>query len=146
MAGGGQRHRPAGNLPAGRCHFRGITQKDALAGVIFPTVVREWGLELFVARGETEVYPVQLAVTHQQVKRWKLPTRDVKRTDSRAPKFIETYGPISVELDAIPPNQLRALVGSAIAKHADTEAIERLRMIEQQEREALVGLFRGGTE
>ena len=133
-------------------------EKDALAGVIFPVVVGEWGLELFVARGfssetylhnageaiaadgrptyvyvlgdfdpsgqcaagkimellprfaaGTEVYPVQLAVTHEQVIEWALPTREVKRSDSRAPKFIERFGAISVELDAIPPNRLRRL-------------------------------------
>lgn len=162
-------------------------EKDALAGVIFPVVAEEWGLELFVQRGFSsatylhsagesiahdgrphhvyvlgdfdpsgvcsaekvaeklpesaggvEVYVHHLAVTMDQVTRWALPTRKVKWSDSRAKKFVARFGEISVELDAIPPTRLRQLVGEAIARHADREAIDRLKMIEAEEREALV--------
>src|SRR5205823_4638453 len=87
------------------------------------------GNELTERAASVEVHVEHLAVTHDQVTRWNLPTRDVKRTDSRAPKFIQRYGEISVELDAIPPPRLRALVGQAIARHADRKAIDRLKMI-----------------
>jgi hypothetical protein len=162
-------------------------EKDALSGVIFPTVVEEWGLQLFVARGFSSVTYLQnaaefiiddgrktfvyilgdfdpsglcaaekvatelpsratgvdvevthLAVTHDQIEAWNLPTREVKRSDSRAPKFISKYGEISVELDAIPPKQLRSMVGDAIAQHADHNAIATLKMIEGEERQNLV--------
>jgi hypothetical protein len=96
--------------------------------------------------GETEVHVEQLAVNFGQIERWGLPTRDVKMSDSRAPKFVEKYGPISVELDAIPPKRLRSMVGQAIARHADTSAIEQLKMIEKSERQSFVGLFREGED
>ncbi len=166
-------------------------EKDALSGVIYPVVVDEWGLELFVARGfssetylhnageniaadgrptfvyvlgdfdpsgqcaagkimellprfagDVEVHVEQLAVNFDQIKSLNLPTRAVKMSDSRSPKFVEKYGPISCELDAIPPKQLRSMVGQAIARHADTSAIDQLKMIEKSERQALVGMFR----
>jgi len=165
-------------------------EKDALSGVIFPTVVEEWGLELFVARGFSSVTYLQnaaegisddgrptyvyilgdrdpsgicaarkiaeelperargvsvhvehLAVTMPQVEAWKLPTRDVKHSDSRARKFIREFGEISVELDAIPPKTLRSMVGQAIARHADPAAISRLKLIEEEERSNMVRMF-----
>ena len=48
----------------------------------------------------------RLALDEHQVKAWNLPTRPAKRTDSRAAKFIERHGDVSVELDAIPPTDL----------------------------------------
>jgi hypothetical protein len=44
---------------------------------------------------------------------WGLPTRPTKASDTRAKNF----GEISVELDAIEPNQLRVLVQETIERH-----------------------------
>jgi hypothetical protein len=55
-----------------------------------------------------------LAVTREQVEEWRLPTRPNKATDSRTAKF--DYND-SVELDAIPPQQLRSLVTDAIREY-----------------------------
>lgn len=99
--------------------------------------------ELPIFAGGVEVNVTQFAVNTDQIRAWNLPTRDVKRSDSRAPKFIEKYGPISVELDAAPPTRLRSLVGDAIARHADLGAIERLKMIEREERGSIAGLWAG---
>ncbi len=167
-------------------------EKDALSGVIYPVVVQEWGLDLYVARGfssvtylhnageqiaadgrpihvyvlgdfdpsgqcaaakimeelprfagDVEVHVEQLAINFDQIDRWGLPTRDVKTSDSRAPKFVQKYGPISCELDAIPPKRLRSLVSDAIARHADRQAIERLKVIERAERDGIVEMFSG---
>ncbi len=167
-------------------------EKDALASVLFPVVVEEWGLNLYVARGFASVTYLQnaadfikhrrkptfvyvlsdfdpsgmglaqkigeelqrraapvdvavqrLAVTPEQITRWKLPTRDTKKTDSRAKKFMEKYGDQSVELDAIPPPELRALVSTAIEQHANPEEIARLKKAEELEREGFVGVMRG---
>ena len=49
---------------------------------------------------EAEIHFERLAVTPEQIGIWSLPTRPTKTTDSRAKGF----GDISVELDAIPPN------------------------------------------
>jgi hypothetical protein len=42
-----------------------------------------------------------------------------------------------VELDAIPPNQLRQLVGDAIAGHADARWVRLLKAQEYYEKEAI---------
>jgi hypothetical protein len=60
-----------------------------------------------------------LGVTPEQVAEWKLPARPNKATDSRTAKFAHAQ---SVELDAIPPQQLRRLVVDAITSHlSETE-------------------------
>jgi hypothetical protein len=82
-----------------------------------------------------EVTFERLAVTEEQIARWKLPTRPTKLTDSRAAAF----GAESVELDAIPPKELRELVRTAIERHVDPERLARLRVVEEAERETLKG-------
>ena len=63
---------------------------------------------------EAEIHFERLAVTPQQITDWKLPTRPTKASDSRAKAFDST---VSVELDAIAPDDLRGLVESAITRH-----------------------------
>lgn len=158
-------------------------EKDALAGVLFPVVVDEWGLDLFVTRGFSSVSYLQaaaetikadgrtthihcltdhdpsgiaiarklieqlpqrargvrvtverLAVTPAQISQWNLPTRPTKQSDSRSKKFEEEFGEGSVELDAIPPDELRRLVSEAIAQHADPRTIAIMKDAEESER------------
>lgn len=170
-------------------------EKDALAGVVFPTVVEQWGLELFVARGfssttylqnagqaikedgrstyvyilgdfdpsglcavETisrelpefaggvEVHVNHLAVDHETIRAYNLPTRKLKRkddgkfSDSRAPKYVERFDDMACELDAMSPDDLRSLISDAIARHADLGTIAHLKEIEGQERELFARL------
>jgi hypothetical protein len=62
---------------------------------------------------------VILGVTPAQVKKWRLPTRPNKPTDTRSAAFTHRA---SVELDAIEPRRLRALVKGAIAEHLPESA------------------------
>jgi len=55
-----------------------------------------------------------LGVTREQVEKWNLPTRPNKTSDTRTAKYQHD---ISVELDAIPPQQLRDLVAGVIDEH-----------------------------
>ena len=80
----------------------------------------------------------RLAVTPAQISAWDLPTRPTKTSDSRAKNF----GAVSVELDAIEPNLLRALVEVAIQRHLPREQFDVLKAAEQSEREILAGLVR----
>ena len=75
----------------------------------------------------------RVAVTPAQVKRWKLPTRPTKKSDSRAGSFTGD----SVELDAIPPHRLRSLARQAIERHVDQRQLGVLRTYEAQERKVL---------
>lgn len=166
-------------------------EKDALKGVLVPTVVNECGLGLHVTRGFASITYLQeaaddierdgrptfvyvltdfdpsgvsiaekieeelkarapgsgitverLAVDREQIERWDLPTRPTKASDTRAAKFRRIHGTDSVELDAIPPDELRNLVRSAIDSHMEPWRLEQFRMVEREERQTLRSIFR----
>jgi hypothetical protein len=76
-----------------------------------------------------ELYFERLAVTPDQIKKWNLPTRPTKPSDSRSKGFGKT----SVELDAIPPNYLRDLAQEAIERHLPPRQFKILKAAEQSE-------------
>jgi hypothetical protein len=76
----------------------------------------------------------RVAVTPEQIRRWGLPTRPNKSSDSRTASFA---GAASVELDAIPPDRLRHLVEAVINRHVDDDELETLRVAEKSEREQM---------
>jgi len=78
----------------------------------------------------------RIAVTEAQIADWDLPTRPTKASDTRSKNF----GEISVELDAIEPNQLRALVQEAIEHHLPPEQFAVLKAAEESERAILMRL------
>jgi len=60
-----------------------------------------------------------IALTEQQIKDYNLPPAPTKKTDSRAAQFIERYGDVAVELDAIEPIQLKDLIKNNVLKFFD---------------------------
>ena len=79
-------------------------------------------------------------MTPEQISAWSLPTRPTKRTDTRSRNFDGG----SVEVDAIPPAQLRQLVREAIEQNIDRRALRVLMAAEESEREMLLDLARQG--
>jgi hypothetical protein len=79
----------------------------------------------------------RLAVTPQQIPRWALPTRPTKKSDPRSKGF----GDISVELDAIDPPTLRAIVRAVIEQHLPADQLAVLKVAEESERELLTTIF-----
>ena len=79
----------------------------------------------------------RLGLTESQIKKWKLPTRETKETDSRAANW---EGDASVELDAVEPKQLRKLVKDAIDKHMTDADRTRLRENQAAERAYIASL------
>jgi hypothetical protein len=84
----------------------------------------------------TEIHFERLAVLPDQIEEWELPSRPTKMTDSRAKGF----GDISVELDAIEPDVLRALVEEAIRDHLPVDYHQELILAEEAEREQIRAL------
>lgn len=82
---------------------------------------------------DAQIHFQRIGVNLDQIEAWKLPSRPTKKTDSRAKSFEGE----SVELDAIPPQQLRALCREAIEQHIDRRELARLKEQEQNEREDL---------
>ena len=94
----------------------------------------ERGVREFAPNAEIELE--RIAVTPRQVEELGLPTRPTKKTDTRSKNFSGE----SVEVDAIPPALLRALVRECIEKHVDRRTLARTRRIEAAERETLVAI------
>jgi len=78
----------------------------------------------------------RIAVTLEQIEGFRLPTRPTKASDSRSKGF----GDISVKLDAIEPDHLRAIVENTILRHLAPELFDTLRIAEQDERKFIHGL------
>jgi hypothetical protein len=88
----------------------------------------------------TEINFKRIAVTPEQIAAWDLPGRPTKQSDSRAKGF----GALSVELDAITPNHLRALVEKAIERHLPPHEYRVLMAAEESERQAVAAFVRKG--
>lgn len=86
---------------------------------------------------DAEIHFERIGVTSVQIESWDLPARPTKATDTRS----KSFGDISVELDAIEPNQLRALVQEAIEQHLPAKQFEVLKVAEESERELLTKLI-----
>jgi hypothetical protein len=93
---------------------------------------------------DSEIHFERVAVTPEQIDQWNLPTRPTKISDSRSKGF----GDISVELDAIPPQDLRDLVQIVIEQHLPRHQFDILKIAEASERniiKRLVGVATGGA-
>jgi len=86
---------------------------------------------------DAEIYFERIAVTETQIKTWNLPSRPTKTSDTRSRGF----GDISVELDAIKPDLLRAVVQDAIEEHLPADQFRVLKVAEASERELIAGLI-----
>ncbi len=76
----------------------------------------------------------QLGLTAYQVEAMNLPTRAAKRTTKADQRWPYSY---AAELDAIPPDMLRAIVRAAIEQHLPARELEQMKRVEQMERETL---------
>ncbi len=82
----------------------------------------------------------RVAVNESQIDEWDLPTRPTKRNSSHAKQFDSDE---SVELDAVPPAQLRRVIESCMTRHLPEWELKRLRQIEAEERETLRAMIAG---
>jgi len=74
----------------------------------------------------------RIAITQEQIIKYRIPPMPTKKSDGRAKKYIEEYGEISsVELDALDPNILQDLIRESALEyfdyHIDRERIEVLK-------------------
>lgn len=75
----------------------------------------------------------RIAVTWKQIREWDLPSRMTKKSDPRSKNFEGR----SVELDAIPPDRLKALVERCVTRHVSERQMQKIRQIEEQEEKTL---------
>ena len=103
------------------------------SGVNIPTVV-ERGLREFAP--DAEIHFERVAVLPEQIADMNLPTRPTKKSDTRSKAFLGE----SVEVDAIPPRDLRRLCRNRIMRHISEEDLAVLREAEKSERHTLIEL------
>ena len=101
------------------------------SGINIPIKVAE-GLKEFAP--EAEIHFQRVAVVPWQIEEWKLPTRPTKKSDSRS----KTFKGESVEVDAIPPDTLRALARGCIEQHIPEGTMDTLEVAEESERDILL--------
>jgi hypothetical protein len=70
-----------------------------------------------------------------------LPPDFAKKSDTRAAGFIAKFGDVSVELDALPVDVLRARIRSEVEARMDLDALRAVRQQEEQDRARLVELL-----
>jgi hypothetical protein len=89
------------------------------------------------------VYPEvpKVALTHEDARR--LPGDVTKADDSRAAAFVEKYGDLAVELDALPVDELRRRIRESVEERMDMDALAENNRIERdQQRQLRDGIAR----
>jgi hypothetical protein len=76
----------------------------------------------------------RIAILPEHITEFELPTRPTKRSDSRARNWA---GSECVELDSLPPAELRGLVNTAIVSRIERDEWDKLQEIEKEERKTL---------
>ncbi len=88
-------------------------------------------LTLFV--GE-KVHVQRIALNYSQVQRYNLPPDFAKASDSRFKEYQKKFGEDSWELDAIPPEELVALINRAVLQFRNQEKWDELVSLEKRGR------------
>jgi DNA topoisomerase VI subunit A len=83
----------------------------------------------------------RVALTPEQIRKFRLPTRPTKtKKNPHAKNWKQDTD--STELDALPANELRRLVRAVIERHISPQSLKALRAAEESEREVLYALAR----
>ena len=103
-------------------------------GCLIPKTI-EARLDEFCQKYDCQPPSVErIALTEKQVTEYNLPTRPTKRDGNSHAKHFDGD---SVELDALPSSELRALVKECIEHHISPSALNTLREAEESERSIL---------
>jgi hypothetical protein len=104
------------------------------SGVLIPKSIERRLDEMCEQLGCDPPIVERVALTRAHIAEFSLPTRPTKRDGNRHAQGFEGD---SVELDALPPRVLRAMVREVIERHISPKATQALRVAEDSERELL---------
>jgi hypothetical protein len=76
----------------------------------------------------------RLAIHEEDIRLFRLPPLRVKMSDSRAKTFKRQHGSRCVELDALPPNELRRRIKAAVEELIDWDTWNRAITVEKAEK------------
>lgn len=95
----------------------------------------------------------RIALTDEQIKKYNLPSITVKKSDSRAKKYIKTYGNRAWEVESLPPRVLFRIVENKIKENLTSPELQKIkidekaaRAVEPLERELIEKLRKEATE
>lgn len=108
-------------------HFGDHDPSGVCAANKFPETLIEMGVN------SKDFHFERIAIHKWQIDEWNLPTRATKQTDTRSKGFSGE----SCELDAIDPRKLKSLVENCILRHIDRKEVERIKAVEEMERNTL---------
>ena len=93
---------------------------------------------------EFGVYPnvVHVAITMKQIKKYKPPPNPAKITDPRAMWYIQKFGKVCWEVDALNPKLLNEILEEQIKKRIDIEIFESMLQQEKRDKEELRGMIK----
>jgi hypothetical protein len=80
----------------------------------------------------------RLAILASDIEAFNLPPLRVKDSDSRAARFVARYSDACVELDALPPDELRLRIRNAVMELIDGELWNRAISVEKVELASIV--------
>jgi hypothetical protein len=84
-----------------------------------------------------DVEVIRIGLTSEQIKKYNPPTNPAKLKDPRSKWYVENFGYISREIDALKPEVLQELIKSSILKFLDLEKYEQVKKIEKKDIELL---------
>ena len=77
---------------------------------------------------------VRIALTWGQVQKYQLPPRPAKPKDRRTPRYIEKYGDVTFEIEALDPRILRQITEQKLRKLIPPEELRELELREKAAR------------
>ena len=104
------------------------------SGVLIPRTIQSRLEELCERMHCPPPIVERVALNEYQIKHFRLPTRPTKRDGNRHAKSFDGD---SVELDALPPAELREMVRDIIERHISPNDVDILIAAEDSERELL---------
>lgn len=98
-------------------------------------------LDEFIPEGRIEVD--HIALTYKQIKEFNPPPNPTKTSDTRAWKYIESWGRESWEVDAMPPEALQKLIDDSIKKYLDISKMDSVIAQEDNDKETIESFAEG---
>ena len=109
---------------------------DAISNATARSLRDDFGVE------DAKIVPVRVALRPDQIKKYKLPRNlEAKKTSKNYKKFLARHGvTYAVELEALAPEDLQAVLDDAIRHHLDVDAFNREVELERAEAAKLKSL------
>ncbi len=76
---------------------------------------------------------IKCALTFEDISRYQLPPDFTKASDTRSKAFVEQWGDVAVELDALPVDVLRDRLVREVEVHMDLVVLEHTRHLERED-------------